>query len=302
MTPLTDSRKTIAAIGCSGQVADVFVRGLLAEGVSVRLLARDAETLGRRYPAATVISGSMMNADDVARAVEGADAAFFLTPIAKQNDPSTEFEAADAVIAGARAGQLKHLIYTSALGAGRNTGVGVLDAKYEVERLLEGGGTPYSVLRCGSYMEDVFDPRLNLLNKGRFLLPINKSRRISYVSQKDVAPFVVQELVGKARVVNGVIDFVEPRSYAVSEVEQLLTTAAGRTVTASPRFPTYYLFSAALPYFRWRGHRFSSIIPLVRYWDSHGSVASENTVGAYAPSFRMTTLEEHLTKLFQQRQ
>ncbi|MFI9412832.1 hypothetical protein [Nocardia gamkensis] len=53
----------------------------------------------------------------------------------------------------------------------------------------------------------------------------------------------------------------------------MLTTAAGRTAAASPRFPTYYLFLAALPYFRWRGHRFSSIVPLVRYWDSHGCAA-----------------------------
>ncbi|MFI7665689.1 SDR family oxidoreductase [Nocardia sp. NPDC049526] len=297
---MNEPRKTIAAIGCSGQVAEVFVRGLLAQGVSVRLLARDADTLARRYPEATIVAGSMMNADDVARAADGADAAFFLTPIARQNDPSTEFEAANAVIAGAKAAELEHLIYTSALGAGRNTGVGVLDAKFEVERLLASSGIGYSVLRCGSYMEDVFDPRLDLLNKGRFLLPIDKSRHISYVSQKDVAPFIVQELVCKDRVVNGDIDFVAPRSYAVHEVEQLLTTAAGRTVKASPRFPTYYLFLAALPYFRWRGHRLSSIIPLVRYWDSHGSVASENTVGAYAPSFHMTTLEEHLTSLFQQ--
>ncbi|MFE9324289.1 SDR family oxidoreductase [Nocardia sp. NPDC052278] len=272
---MNEPRKTIAAIGCSGQVAEVFVRGLLAQGVSVRLLARDADTLARRYPEATIVAGSMMNADDVARAADGADAAFFLTPIARQNDPSTEFEAANAVIAGAKAAKLKHLIYTSALGAGRNTGVGVLDAKFEVERLLASSGIGYSVLRCGSYMEDVFDPRLDLLNKGRFLLPIDKSRHISYVSQKDVAPFIVQELVCKDRVVNGDIDFVAPRSYA-------------------------YLFLAALPYFRWRGHRLSSIIPLVRYWDSHGSVASENTVGAYAPSFHMTTLEEHLTSLFQQ--
>ncbi|WP_157122232.1 hypothetical protein [Nocardia violaceofusca] len=78
-------------------------------------------------------------------------------------------------------------------------------------------------------------------------MPIDKSRHISYVSRKDVAPFIVQELVCKDRVVNGDIDFVAPRSCAVHEVEQLLTTAVGRTVKASPRFPTYYLFPAAVP-------------------------------------------------------
>lgn len=296
---MNEPTKTIAAIGCSGRVAEIFVRGLLAEGVRVRLLARDAEALAHRYPEATIIAGSMMNPNDVACAVDGADAAFFLTPIAQRNDPATESNAANAVISGAQTAKLEHLIYTSALGAGRNSGVGLLDAKYEVEQRLASSGIGYSVLRCGSYMEDVFDPRLDLLARGRFLLPINKSRRINYVSQKDVAPFIVHELVGKGRMLNGVIDFVEPRSYAVHEVERLLTAAAGRTVAVSPRFPFYYLSLAALPFFHWRGHRLSSIIPLVRHWDTHGSTASDNTVAVYSPSFRMTTLDEHLAGLFQ---
>lgn len=191
---MNEPTKTIAAIGCSGRVAEIFVRGLLAEGVRVRLLARDAETLAHRYPEATIVAGSMMNPNDVACAVDGADAAFFLTPIAQRNDPATESNAANAVISGARTAKLEHLIYTSAPGAGRNSGVGLLDAKYEVELRLASSGIGYSVLRCGSYMEDVFDPRLDLLARGRFLLPINKSRRINYVSQKDVAPFIVHEL------------------------------------------------------------------------------------------------------------
>ncbi|WP_316575031.1 NAD(P)H-binding protein [Nocardia canadensis] len=66
--------KTIAAIGCSGRVAEIFVCGLLAEGVRVRLLARDAETLAHRNPEATIIAGSMMNPNDLACAVDGANA------------------------------------------------------------------------------------------------------------------------------------------------------------------------------------------------------------------------------------
>lgn len=80
----------------TSQVAEIFVRGLLAEGVCVRVLARDAEALAHRYREATVVAGGMMNPGDVTRAFERADAGFFMTPAARPNDPATEFDAAIA--------------------------------------------------------------------------------------------------------------------------------------------------------------------------------------------------------------
>lgn len=88
-----------------------------------------------------------------------------------------EVEIARLAIEGARAGGLRRLIYTSVLGADRPRGVGILDAKYEIEKLIRASRIPHLILRCGSYMEDVFDPRIDLLNKGTFLFSIDKSVR-----------------------------------------------------------------------------------------------------------------------------
>lgn len=288
----------MAALGCTGPIAEIFVEGFVKQGVSLRLLARDAAAVARRYPKAEVVSGSMMVADDVAKALQGVDAAFFTTPMGLRNDPTLEIEAARAAIAGAKAAGLKHLIYISVLGADERRGVGILDSKYEIERLLAGSGVPYSVVRCGSYMEDVFDARLELLKKGRFLFPVTKSRRFSYTSQKDVAPFVVNMLLTKKRILQGHVNLVVPETYSVSEVEQHLSSASGRRVVAAPKFPTFYLFLALKPYFNWKGHRFSSIIPLIEYFDVHGYTATTKTVGELFPTFRMTGLDEHLKALF----
>lgn len=38
---------------------------------------------------------------------------------------------------------------------------------------------PYSILRCGSHTEDVFDPRIEMLNKGILLFPDNASVSLS---------------------------------------------------------------------------------------------------------------------------
>lgn len=148
-------------------------------------------------------------------------------------------------------------------------------------------------------MQDIFDPRLSLLKKGRFTFPVKKARRFSYTSQKDLAPFVVQELMRKGKVLNRAIEFVEPGVYSIYDVERVLSEAAGRPVRAPARFPAFYLYMAAAPYFRGTDHRYGSILPLIRHFDRCGSLPSGETVGDLEPTFRMTRLKEHLVGLFE---
>lgn len=291
-------RKLITAVGASGPIARPFVQGFLDQGLRVRILARTPEAVSRMYPAAEVVQGNMMVAADVRKAVAGADGVFLMTPMALLNDPTNEVEAARLVIAALKSAKPTHLIYTSAIGADRLTGVGVLDAKFHNEAQIRDSGLPYSILRCASYMEDLFDVRLDMLRKGRFLLPVRRSQEFCYVNQKDVSRFIAQELLRKDVVLNRAIDFVAPGSYRVAEIEHALSAAARRTIKATPRFPTYHLYQALLPLFRMRRHRFASLIPLVAHWDKHGCVARGESVAVAVPGFRMTGLDAHLRALF----
>ena len=288
--------KMIAAIGCSGPIAEPFVSGFLDRGVVVRLLARNPAAVAARYAGAEVVAGSMTEPADVARVVQGADAAFLMTPMGLRDDPQSEIDIARRVIEGARTGGLPHLVYTSVLGAEERRGVGILDAKYEIERMIRASGMPFTILRCGSYMEDVFDLRRALLDKGRFLFPVNRRRRFRYTCQRDVPAFIAHLLA--AGEPGGVINFVAPGEYSVGEVEAVLSKASDKRIRATAKFPTYYLYRSLLPFFRLAGHRFSSIIPLVRYFDRHGYTDTGPDVGARYPDFSMTTLEEHLRGLW----
>ena len=291
---------TIAAIGCTGEVAKIFLKGFIQQDVQLRILARNQQAVGARYPQAELVAGSMMNSADVAEATSQVDAAFLITPMGQRNNPVGEIEAARKVLAGAKQSGVKHLIYTSVLGADRARGVGILDAKYEIEKLIRMSGIPHSVIRCGSYMEDVFDPRLHRLNKGKFLFPINRARRFSFTSQKDVPRFIVRELLHKDRVLSAPLDFTSPGTYSISEVETLLSRAAGFPIRAIRRFPTFYLFRIMLPIFNLSGHRFSSVIPLMAWFDKHGYTRDNEECGALFPDFDMTELEKHLKSLWLQ--
>ncbi len=298
---MTTNDLTLAAVGCSGPVSQIFVAGFLELGVKVRVLARNPDRIASRHPEAEVIQGSMTEPADVARVTEGVDGAFVMTPMGMRNRPAPEVDAARAVIEGAQASKLSHLVYTSVLGADRPHGVGILDAKFEIERMIASSGLPYSILRCGTYMEDIFDPNLKRLNEGTFFFPVNKDRRFTYTSQRDVPRFVAEELLKKTKVLNRSFNFVAPDTYSVRDVERLLSEASGIAIKAPFKFPTFYVFSALQPLFHLAGRRFSSILPLVRHFDRHGYTDAGDDVQDLFPDFRMTTLEEHLRKLWPER-
>ncbi|HRE00506.1 MAG TPA: NmrA family NAD(P)-binding protein, partial [Ilumatobacteraceae bacterium] len=249
---------TIAAIGCTGPIGGLYVRDLLARGLHVRVLARDADSARAAFPRADVQAGSLLNPADVARALDGVDAALAVTPMGMRNDPEPEIAAGRAIASGAAAAQVPHLIYTSVLGADHRRGVGVLDAKFEIERLLADAGVPCSILRCGSYMEDVFDSRVEMLRKGRWLFPVTATRRFTYTSQHDIPRFVAEALIAGQQVLGGAVNFVSPGTFSVSEVEELLSRAAGWKIRALPKMPVFYAFKALQPVFNYRNSRFSS--------------------------------------------
>ena len=295
---MPETTLTVAAIGCSGAIAEPIIAGFLRRGVAVRLLARNPAAVGERFAGVDVVAGSMTRPADVARVVRGVDAAFLMTPMGLRDDPEPEIAIARQVLDGACDGGLPHLFYTSVLGADRRRGVGILDAKREIERMIEGSGIPFTILRCGSYMEDVFDARLALLNKGTFLFPVNRQRRFRYTCQRDIPDFTVDLLASGDPGAGRVINFVAPGEFSLSEVEEKLCQASGISIHATAKFPTYYAYRCLLPFFRLAGHRFSSIIPLVRYFDRHGYTDPGPDVSAQYPDFHMTTLDEHLRGLW----
>jgi uncharacterized protein YbjT (DUF2867 family) len=234
----------------------------------------------------------------VSQVLADTDAALLMTPMGTCNDPSREIAIATKVLKGAKAAGLRHLIYTSVLHAEQPSSVGILQAKCEIEQLIKSSGIPYTILRCGSYMEDVFDPRLSLLRRGIFLFPIDRHRVLSYTSQADIPRFSVTELLQPGRVLNRPIDFVETQAYSIVEVEKQLCEAAGFVIRTTPRFPVFYVFYALLPYFRMTRHRLSSVIPLMQHFYRSGDCSDYDDVRREFPAFRMTPLPEHLTRLF----
>lgn len=288
---------TVAAIGCTGHITKLFLKEFSKQPINLRVLARKPAQFLERYPNVEIVEGSMLNVNDLQKVLQGVDAAFVVTPMGTRNNKTPEVEAAKCVIEAAKAANLKHFIYVSVLGTDKPRGLSIFDAKYDIEKLLAESGLGWTAIRCGSYMEDVFDPRLSAIKKGVFLFPVKKSSRFTYTPQADIPHFVVEELINSNRILNCGFNFVSKGTYSIREIEQLLSQIRGKRVKATGSFPLLCILILLMPYFIASNHRFSTIVPLLRYFNKYGYIDDVKTVSELFPSFKITSLEEHLQKV-----
>jgi uncharacterized protein YbjT (DUF2867 family) len=111
--------KTALVTGATGYVGGRLVRELLEAGFAVRILARSPEKL-REAPWAdrvTVVSGNAHNVDDLTRAMEGADLAYFLVHSLQQGVAleRSEAELAHAFSTAAQTNGVGRIIYLGGL-------------------------------------------------------------------------------------------------------------------------------------------------------------------------------------------
>ena len=293
----TSKRPTITVLGGTGHVGKVYIKEFLSASFNVRILARSPELVGKNFPEADIVRGSMMRDTDVARAMKGADAAFLITPIGGNNDPEPELKAARTAIKAAKDTDLPHLIYASQILSEQPTGVAILDAKVEIEKMLTASGVPWSSLCIGCYMDEWLGMAPGLQKLGLLFNPITSNLPLSFTMKEDVARVAI-ELQRQGKALNGTLDVVEPVTRTLAEVAKLISKFRGRKVVASGSYPWSAILDMAQPLFRRLKPTMASKVTLLNYFNKHGYVGNTNQVAKVLPQFQMTTMETYLEKIY----
>ncbi len=117
--------------GATGHIGNVLVRELLEHGQRVRAFVRPGKTpVALEGLDVEIISGDVLKADSLARAMEGVDIAFHLAArisLRSEADPETErvnLEGTRNVLAAVRAAGVRRLVYASSIYALRVPVVG----------------------------------------------------------------------------------------------------------------------------------------------------------------------------------
>jgi uncharacterized protein YbjT (DUF2867 family) len=178
---------TVLVAGATGRQGGAVARALLARGHRVRALTRHPDGPAAKALAlqrAEVVAGDFDVPETVARACRGCDAAFVVTTPAEQG-PAAETRQGIAALEAAKRAGVKHLVYSSAAGADRRTGIAHFDSKRAVEEHLAGMGVPWTVLAPVFFMENLLSPAFGL-GEGRLAMPLPPRRRLQQVALADL--------------------------------------------------------------------------------------------------------------------
>jgi uncharacterized protein YbjT (DUF2867 family) len=287
------TRAVIAMLGGSGRFGGPFIRGLLDQGLTVRVLTRSPRKVARCFARARTMRGNMTRFSDVVRIFQGAAAALLITPMGGNDDPRIELQAARTAVRAAAAVRLPHLIHLSLVQPPRPTGVPLLDVKGRIETEIRSAGIPFSCLRTGCYM-DIWLSFLPIFMKlGFYLLPIAPDHRFSFTSQRDVVR-VAAMLIHGNRTLNGPLDVIDPRARTLREVIDLYAAVTGRKLRPLGRWLLPLLKILKPTLFRWIYPSGASRVSLFSYFSNNDWVGDPRSLPKLLPEFRATPMEEHL--------
>jgi uncharacterized protein YbjT (DUF2867 family) len=201
----------VLLIGVTGGTGKNALKGFLEQGVTdLRAITRKIDltrsNLLKISNAGIELAEANLDDDASLRAaLRGVSAVYChgLSADAAKPNPQ-EISRAHRLAQAAYEAKIKHLVYNSAGGADRNSGVSHIEQKYQVEQVFQQAGLPVTLLRACLFMEEFWKryTRPSIL-KGVFSFSLQPDRPLHLITTKDmgcIAAYVMKnadKYVGK---------------------------------------------------------------------------------------------------------
>ena len=231
--------RRIAIFGSTGAQSAAVVEAALAQGLTVRALARSVDRITDRHDdRVEAFAVDLLDEKAVARALTGVDAAFAHPPI--PTDPSHPERFLSNILAAALRARLPLLVFsTSGPTSDRYEQVPMIAGNTAMARAILSSGVPAIVLKPTIYLENLLAPLFapGLLTNGVLDYPPTRpSQKLSWTSHKDqalvaVAAFARTNLAGQASEIASAMPATGP------ELAGILHDALGRPVAFDPITP-----------------------------------------------------------------
>jgi len=266
------NENVVLVTGGTGSQGGATVTHLLAaKKVRVRVLTRNLESPKAKSLAARGVELVKGDFDDVASlrtALAGVSAAYSVQQWTEKGGTAAEELHGKRFADAVKASGSPHLVYSSAEGVERNSGLGHYESKWAIEQHIRNLGLPATILRPVGFM-DAFGaaaiPRGMFL--GIFRANFGSSLPIQFVATYDIGWFAARALEDPERYAGRVIPLAGDQ-LSIDDIVQTFKTVTGRKPWVAP-IPTF-LAKRAMPkefldMFRWiREKGFKADIAKVR--------------------------------------
>jgi uncharacterized protein YbjT (DUF2867 family) len=205
---------------------------LLDAGEIVMVLSRDKRKVdGLAKRGARVVEGSFEEPTLLAKALEGAEALFWLTPPPARPDYYTWATkcAKQAATAAKRAG-VRRAVVLSSMGAHTGPGTGAVGPAREMENDFEALLPAVVSLRPGIFMENFLLSAGMIANAGQMFLPIPTGKRWPLVATSDIAAKAACWLLDRSWSGHHRVGVHGPKDLSPDEAAAVISLALGKPV------------------------------------------------------------------------
>lgn len=215
---------TILVTGATGTIGSQVVKALRGvPGLKVRAAVRSGERASELAgDNVTTVDFDFARPDTIAKAVDGVDKVFLVTPFVEK-----PVELAERLIDAAKKAGVKHIVKLSALGSDQEPGIVLARNHRAIEKKMEASGIAWTFLRPNNFFENFFN-YYGPDAQGNIYLPWGQAA-VSFISAADIAAAAKVVLTGtghegKAYTLTG------PEPLTVAEAAKVIGEVSGRAI------------------------------------------------------------------------
>ncbi|NUP49797.1 MAG: NAD(P)H-binding protein [Catenulispora sp.] len=216
----------------TGQIGSKLVATLLQHGEPVRLIARDPGKLPAEVrEQAEIVVGSHRDRDTLDRALDGADALFWLMPAdATASSPyeayvTASIPGADAVVRHA----VPRVVIISALGRGSQIYAGHISASHAMEDLFRSTGAHVRALALPTFMDNILRQTAAIQN-GVVSGTLPADLPMPWIATQDIAALAAEYLLDRTWTGQDPVESLGGEDLSYRDVAGILTDVLGTPV------------------------------------------------------------------------
>lgn len=238
----------IVITGATGNTGSVAAEALLANGEKIRVIGRDASKLERfTSKGAEPFIANVENADEMARAFEGADAAYLVIPQALQRDDFRAYQdrISDAYASAAEKSGLKFAVVLSSIGAQNSENVGPIVGLHNMEEKLNRISSLNVLhLRPTHFMENFLMSidGIRMMNALPGFAPADVPSAM--IATRDIGSYAASRLAASDFSGHSTQELLGPRDVTMRDCASIIGRAIGKPNLAYVQMPLMLLESA----------------------------------------------------------
>jgi uncharacterized protein YbjT (DUF2867 family) len=264
--------KMILVTCAGGKTGKAIVSALVAADLPVRAMVRQAGSISllEGLGATETVIGNLENPAELVAAADGVSAIYYIAP----NMNPQERAIGDTIISAAKQNGVSRFIFHSTL----HTALEALPHHWErhfVEQALINSGLAFTILQCGSYMQNMVPAWNRMVETGIHRMPYDIDAPMSLVDLEDICSVAVKVLTENGYL-GGTYELAGA-AITLAEKAEVLSRVLGKTIRAEKEPLAEFLdHGKSLGFSDYTLDMMARMFP---YYDAHGLVGSPKVLG-----------------------